>query len=39
MTWPKMLALSPVLVACTKQLVEAITGRGDPANHRGDHAA
>jgi hypothetical protein len=39
MTWPKMLALSLVLVACTEQLVEAITGRGDPANHRGDHAA
>lgn len=29
MTWPKMLALSLVLVACTEQLVEAITGRGD----------
>lgn len=28
MTWPKMLALSLVLVACTEQLVEAITGRG-----------
>lgn len=34
MTWPKMLALSLVLVACTEQLVEAITGRGDPTSNR-----
>ena len=33
MTWPKMLALSLVLVACTEQLVEAITGRGDPTSN------
>lgn len=34
MTWPKMLALGLVLVACTEQLVEAITGRGDPTSNR-----
>ena len=34
MTWPKILAVSFVLVACTEQLVEAITGRGDPTGDR-----
>lgn len=29
MTWPKILAVSFVLVACTEQLVEAITGAID----------
>ena len=34
MTWPKILALSFVMVACTERVVEAITGRGDPAGDR-----
>ena len=34
MTWPKMLALALLAVACTERIVEAITGRGDPSHDR-----
>ena len=36
MTWTKTIAVCLVLVACTEQLIEAITGRGDPTS--GDRA-